>query len=554
MTLAYLGYGTERGSFYYVDTEIEEEVLPLHLATVTLAPEQVLPSGLVIPTDLIQAELAAYIGDFRDSEFAWEVTETTPLVFSVPFPLAELLQVCSHDFFRSPINKFLISVHAVTVEPEPVSSLEKVWVLVYSLPRGGRAAPRGGKLTHILKAISEPVGKLVTADLSSFEDDGPARIEILYHAPAEIDGMSLIFYFGSKGRRLTFELESLASVDLLGSAPGATDGRDGNGARLGRAPPVRRMMLMAGTRRPRLMAGVPRSPLPLSLPVLSGRPPGWRQGLSPWSSPSLPVSPLTWWSWAGMRPWSAAPCRYHSGLPRDRGGGRAECGDGGVPFVIAALAGGGLLLVLAEVPLSSHGVPDREPPPPLDLVLTVVTPAAAGHKARGGTSPLVSARQSARLSQSRLLLDGRVPTIQEKATLRAAARDPSLEVATDSGILFRGEKGPILEQISAICAKEKLEGALAEARACAAHGDPSSHEPTDPGHRETRGGATPSMVPVAGTSLSVPSPLRVLRGRPPHVSIPLNTVSRCVGIAPGPPPSVWGTQLPPLHGATWPPV
>ncbi|KAI4987552.1 hypothetical protein ZWY2020_020352 [Hordeum vulgare] len=177
MTLAYLGYGTERGSFYYVDTKIEEEVVPLHLATVTLAPEQVLPSGLVISTDLIQAELASYIGDFRDSD---------------------------------PINKFLISVHAVTVEPEPVSSLEKVWVLVYSLPRGGRAAPRGGKLTHILKAISEPVGKLVTADLSSFEDDGPARIEILYHAPAEIDGMSLIFYFGSKGRRLTFELESLA--------------------------------------------------------------------------------------------------------------------------------------------------------------------------------------------------------------------------------------------------------------------------------------------------------------------------------------------------------
>ncbi|KAE8791258.1 hypothetical protein D1007_34341 [Hordeum vulgare] len=154
-------------------------------------------------------------------------------------------------------------------------------------------------------------------------------------------------------------------------------------------------------------------------------------------------------------------------------------------------------------------------------------------------------RWSARLSQSCLLLDGRVPTIQEKASLRVAVRDLSpgnsslppppapsrsasrfsilggeslshlAEVATDSGIVFRGEKRPILEQISAICAKEKLEGALAEAPANAARGQPSSQATTDPGHRETRGGATPSLETVAGTSRVVPSPLREPRGRPP---------------------------------------
>ena len=51
---------------------------------------------MVISADLIQAELAAYIGDFRGSDFTWEVTETAPLVFSVPFPSAELLRECSH--------------------------------------------------------------------------------------------------------------------------------------------------------------------------------------------------------------------------------------------------------------------------------------------------------------------------------------------------------------------------------------------------------------------------------------------------------------------------
>ncbi|KAI5006909.1 hypothetical protein ZWY2020_042121 [Hordeum vulgare] len=74
-------------------------------------------------------------------------------------------------------------------------------------------------------------------------------------------------------------------------------------------------------------------------------------------------------------------------------------------------------------PSPALGSPDRVPPPPLDLVISAVTPEAAVSKARGVDSPMVSMRQSARLSQSRLLLDGRVPTIQEKATLRAAARD-----------------------------------------------------------------------------------------------------------------------------------
>ncbi|KAI4996638.1 hypothetical protein ZWY2020_051558 [Hordeum vulgare] len=182
-TLAYLGYGTERGSFYFVDAEIEEVAARPHLATVTLEPEQPIPDGLVISSDLIQDELAAYIGDFRGSEFAWEVTETAPLVFSVPFPSAELLRIYSHGPIRCPLNQLLISVQAAMSEPDPVPPLEK--------------------------------------------DDGPARIEILCPAPAEIEGLSLVFYFGSKGRRLTFELESLASAAQLDPVPPGLEPADG---------------------------------------------------------------------------------------------------------------------------------------------------------------------------------------------------------------------------------------------------------------------------------------------------------------------------------------
>ncbi|KAE8800884.1 hypothetical protein D1007_23594 [Hordeum vulgare] len=168
----------------------------------------------------------------------------------------------------------------------------------------------------------------------------------------------------------------------------------------------------------------------------------------------------------------------------------------------------------------------------MDLDMVAATPTTAGSKSWGRAYPMVAARQSARLSQSRILLDGRVPTISEKAALRAAARDwssgtrtsppaPSsyvsrffvlgcepvsrlAVVATDSGIVSRGEKGPILEQISAICAKEKLGGGLAEARACAARGEPTSPEHTNPGHRETRGGAASLVKNVAGTPMAVP--------------------------------------------------
>ncbi|KAI4991621.1 hypothetical protein ZWY2020_040007 [Hordeum vulgare] len=130
-TLAYLGYGTEWGSFYFVDAEVEEEAARPHLATVTLAPEQATSDRLLISADLIGQDFAAYIGEFRDSDFALEVTETAPLVFSIPFSSAELLWVCSHDLIRCPINKFMISVQAAAAEPDPVPPVEKVWVLFY---------------------------------------------------------------------------------------------------------------------------------------------------------------------------------------------------------------------------------------------------------------------------------------------------------------------------------------------------------------------------------------------------------------------------------------
>ncbi|KAI4975773.1 hypothetical protein ZWY2020_049380 [Hordeum vulgare] len=368
-TLAYLGYGTERGSFYFVDAEIEEEVVRPHLATVTLAPEHATLAGLVISADLIRQELAAYIGDFWDSAFAWEVTETAHLVFSVPFP--------------------------------------SVWVLVYGLPRGGSATSWGGKLTHILKAISEPVGKLITADLASFEDGGPARIEILCPALAEIDGLSLVFYFGSKGRRLTFELESPAPVDPLDLDPDdpvpSDGGLDDDGGSSEEGSSFEGDDTAGGAQPESSDAG--------RIPATSAAGPTGHAG-------DTPVVALVLLS------------AVDTGLPPLVFDGRVVAAEEEVsvvmevcpassphsPGVVCYSRSPGSPLPQSWGPRTSP--PDRRPRLPLGA------PPPAPHSwPREGSSPMLAARQSARISQSWILQDGRIPTIPELVARRAAARD-----------------------------------------------------------------------------------------------------------------------------------
>ncbi|KAI4991552.1 hypothetical protein ZWY2020_039938 [Hordeum vulgare] len=126
---------------------------------------------------------------------------------------------------------------------------------------------------------AQPVGKLITTDLASFEDDGPARIEILCPAPGEIDGLSLAFYFGSKGRHLTFELESPAPVDQLDPAPTGPKpgdrGLDDEGALRRRVLLLREMMMLDGLRPNRVMVGATLTLRPLERRGPQGVPQWW---------------------------------------------------------------------------------------------------------------------------------------------------------------------------------------------------------------------------------------------------------------------------------------
>ncbi|KAI5003360.1 hypothetical protein ZWY2020_030520 [Hordeum vulgare] len=441
-----------------MDAEIEEEVARPHLATVALAPELATPDLPMSSADLIRAELAAYIDDFRDSEFAWEVTKTAPFVFSVPFPSAELLRVCSHGFIRCPINKFMISVQAAAAEPDAVPPLEKLWVLVYGLPRGGSAAPQGGKLTHILKAISEPVGKLITADLASFEADGPARIEILFPTPVEIDGLSLVFYFGSKGRRLTFELKSLTPVDELDPAPTGPEPGDGG-------LDDERGSLEEGSSSEGDDGAVG------ALPELCD---GWRNPLASTAGPSGPAG--------GTLVVALMPVVVvGTGLPLPASTDSVVAAEEEVSVSMEVCPASsprspGVVCYsrsLGSPPSPTLGTPDPGPPADVDTGWVFESPPMPRSRPREGASLMVATRQSARNNQSPILQYGRIPTIPELAARRHAARD-LFPVAANSGIVFRGEKGPPLERISALCVKERLEGALAEAHVLAVGANPPS--------------------------------------------------------------------------------
>lgn len=99
------------------------------------------------------------------------------------------------------LHKFLVSVKEASSTPEPDFSLARVCISITGLPTEA-------KQDHILKMVSEPVGKMVAVDVGSLEGEGHACIQILCPDPARIDGLILPFYFNTTGVRLTFELDT----------------------------------------------------------------------------------------------------------------------------------------------------------------------------------------------------------------------------------------------------------------------------------------------------------------------------------------------------------
>ncbi|KAI5006907.1 hypothetical protein ZWY2020_042119 [Hordeum vulgare] len=246
---------------------------------------------------------------------------------------------------------------------------------------GGGVARAPEEASLRISSRQSLVGKLVTADLASFEDDGPAHIEILCPATAEIDGLSLIFFFDSRVRRLTFELESPAAVDLHSPAPGASapgdDGREGDGGSSeessfceeddgnGGVPPV----ASDGPHTPGSTSSSPSSSAGVASRVASGIEPVIIVG------PSRVVTNLV----------------VHNGVEVLGDSSPVATTADDLEFTEADILSVGMEVCPSSSPRSpgvvcnscspgspspALGSPDRVPPPPLDLVISAVTPEA----------------------------------------------------------------------------------------------------------------------------------------------------------------------------------
>jgi hypothetical protein len=232
-----------------------------------------------------------------------------------------------------------------------------------------------------------------------------------------------------------------------------------------------------------------------------------------------------------------------------------------------------------EAPVGSPSLFPATPTPLALVPTTLLDTPVAGPKARparrsrpSSTQPLQPSRQSARLARVRTGTEALEPTVAEVASRRAAARDlpsgtpqpspppPPLscssgsrfsvldsvpldhlaQVASDCSVVFRGERGPRLEQIAAIKAREVYEGALAAARAQEERGRPGSgaageQEQVAPGTSET----SPDVQPLVSPPDAAPQ-VGGKRGRPAKVKSRPSTSGRARSV-----PRKGTTQLPP---------
>ena len=108
--------------------------------------------------------------------------------------------------------------------------------------------------------------------------------------------------------------------------------------------------------------------------------------------------------------------------------------------------------------------------------------------------------------------------------------DHLAQVAGDCDIIFRGERGPRLEQIAAIKAKKVYEGALAAARAQAEHERQGPPAPAGP-VQEAQGSGSGAPPRPHDTTVAVPaSQTGKRRGRPPKSASRPSTSSRAQSV------------------------
>nr|XP_051211161.1 uncharacterized protein LOC127328612 [Lolium perenne] len=509
--IEYLGHGID-GGFYYIDLGGAELRSPQHLAVITVE----------VTVDTIRTELTQL-----ESTWVWNVREISPTEFAVAFPSAELLRALSWGSSTIlPANNINVSVLPSCVDPDTVATLSEVWVRVHGIPEEART-------DHILELISQIIGKLVTVDPLSLPGAGPVRMLILCPDPTKLACTLPHVFFGKGGRALTVEVEGDeaqagaqtppldpsqshhdddADDDDVSSDGGSEDdlGGDGKDYSQRQAPGTGAESSAALDVRP----GAQSAQLGLARTLTSA--PAKLGAAAPRAPPAVAVGSC-----------GLSILEYGFNFPQD-----------------SSSASVGLDVCPPQSPRSpglvcytrSTGSTPTSPQGPATPGPTVLEPASvfpdtpvAGAKARAQRRQRQStlpSRHSASLARSRSGAEVVEPTVAEQAERRAAARNldsgtrstprpPSFappppnsgsrfsvlatasldhlgQVASDCGVVFRGERGPRAEQLAAIQAKEVYDGVLAASRAQLERERATSATSTDPVQLASGSGLEPS--------------------------------------------------------------
>jgi hypothetical protein len=118
------------------------------------------------------------------------------------------------------------------------------------------------------------------------------------------------------------------------------------------------------------------------------------------------------------------------------------------------------------------------------------------------------------------------PSGSRFSVLATASLDHLGQVASDCGVIFRGERGPRVEQLAAIQAKEVYDGVLAASRAQLERERATSASLTDPVQVAPGSGPEPTIGSNPLDSSDVAPQLGGPRGRPPRPPSGPSTRSR----------------------------
>ena len=527
---------------------------------------------MVISAETIRLELAGL-----ERGWTWVVREISPTEFVVSFPTAQLLTHLSWSpTITLPIHNIRVSIRPAASDPDAPPPLAVVWVRIHGIP----AELRSG--VDFVALIAQAVGRFVEVDVSSLPGDGPVWIRVMTPDPAKLNITLPTFYFDGVGRTLVVELESEADRPRPPSPPAgrspsptrSSDDREGDSSEDDPsdddAPPA------VDAHPPPASSAPPSAAPPPSVSATTGG-----QVQAPSLGPLLDTcsTPL------------ALPQSF--GLPLSQYGSNLCEGLGSTDIsgLVAAALGPRLshqvemegsedstsvgMEVLAPDTPRSPGVVwySRSPGTPAAPALEPVTvfpdtpvAGARGRPRRHRSSPPApdTRRQSARLAMARTGGEAVEPTVTMMASRRREARDCGIgtsrptpthtlpptsppsgsqfsvldsvpldhlaQVAGDCDIIFRGERGPRLEQIAAIKAKEVYEGALAAARAQAKHERQGPPAPADP-VQEAQGSGNGAPPRPDDAAIAAPaSHPRTRRGRPPKSRC--STSSRAQSVPP----------------------